>query len=129
MITGFEIEDGYRGMRELWNTFPGLDCVVCATDRIAAGGIRYLKEQGVRIPEDVLVTGHGDSELGAAISPSLTTIHYEFEESGRRAAEMLIRQMNREDTESEFILRYRIIERESTGRNTAEHIQSRRNER
>lgn len=73
----------------------GLDGIVCATDSIAVGVMKYLKEKGIEIPGTVAVTGQGDSMLSQVVTPALTTIRYSYEESGRLAAVMLLEMLEK----------------------------------
>ena len=112
----FTIASGYRGMEALCRRNPEVDGVVCATDEIAVGAMRYLREQGRIIGRDVLVTGQGDSVLAANVSPSLTTIRYYYEVCGERSAEMILERIEQgADSPGEVGLGYELVERESTG--------------
>ena len=116
IISDFTIEDAYEKAGKLLETCPGLDALICATDKIAIGAIRYLKEQGKRIPEDIMVAGYGDSTLSIVSEPMLTTLHYYYEDSGLRAAEILLDILNRGDTAvKELKLGYDLVIRTSTG--------------
>lgn len=64
--------------------------MICATDTIAAGAVQYLREHGVKIPEEILVAGQGDSELARVTAPPLITVHYSYEKSGELAVQMLM---------------------------------------
>lgn len=46
----FSIESGYEKMREILEAVPQVDTVFCATDNIAIGAMKYLKDQGKQIP-------------------------------------------------------------------------------
>lgn len=111
----FNMEDGYYKSRELFNRFPNLDGLFCATDSIAVGAMEYLKEAGYEIPGDLSVTGVGHSSLSKVVSPKLTTIHYYYEASGEEAAQLLV-QLLRGEEPAEYNIRmgYEIIRRGST---------------
>ena len=70
----------------------------CATDTMAAGAVRYLREHGKKVPEDILVAGHGDSEIARVITPPIPTVHFSYEKSGEMAVEMLIEMMGQGET-------------------------------
>lgn len=116
VIAGFRVEEGYAGALALLNSHPKLDAIVCATDNIAVGAMQYLTESGKKIPDDIMVTGQGDSLISRVVSPPLTTIHYYYEESGTYAARRLFSRMS-EDSEKEEgsglgkMFSYKIIER------------------
>jgi len=88
--TGFKTQSGYEAAKRLIEQYPHPDSIFCATDNIAAGAMVYLREQGYRIPEDVQITGIGDSEKGRVVTPRLTTVHYFYRTSGKETARLLL---------------------------------------
>lgn len=65
------------------------DAIVCANDQMALGVLEVLHEAGVRVPEDVVVSGF-DGIPGAAVAvPRLSTVRQPIEELGRAAISML----------------------------------------
>lgn len=111
----FTMESGYEKAGELLERWKDLDGILCATDSIAVGVMQYLKEQKIPIPEKVMVTGQGDSGLSKVVTPTLTTVRYSYEESGRLAASVLLELLERqESTMKEIKLGYKVVEREST---------------
>ncbi len=114
---GFTIASGYQGMEALYRRNPNVDGVVCATDEIAVGAMRFLREQGRVVGRDVLVTGQGDSVLAANVSPPLTTIRYFYQNCGQKSADMILKQIEGErNFPREVRLGYELVEQESTGR-------------
>ena len=115
-ITNFTMESGYAMAKDLFKESPDLDTIICATDTIAAGAIQYLHEIGKSIPKDVQVSGFGDSTLASALTPTLSTIHFHYEEAGKEGAELLLEQIRSEDNPvlKEIQLAYDTVIREST---------------
>ncbi len=88
----FSIEGGRIAMHKLLEgTRP--DAVICATDRMAFGAIQTIQAHGLRVPEDIAVTGFNDSEFAVASNPTITSAHFPVHEMGFRAAEMLVRRI------------------------------------
>ena len=56
---------------------------------MALGAIAELSQAGLRIPEDVAVTGFDDSAAATIAEPPLTTMHIPFEESALEAVSIL----------------------------------------
>lgn len=50
------------------------DAIVCANDDMALGVIKALKEKGIKVPEQICVTGADNIKIGEYFSPSVTTI-------------------------------------------------------
>ena len=86
----FSAKDGYTGMLEVLDSGFEPDGVVCATDTLAVGAIRALKERGFSIPEDVSVGGIGGGMAGTIITPALTTVQLFHRKSGERGAQLLL---------------------------------------
>ena len=97
--------------------YDDVDAVVAATDTIASGAIRYLHKLEIKIPDDVMVVGQGDSQLARVLTPELTTVRYYYEESGKNAVEMLVDNLKAdvEDIQVRMVkLGYELVERETT---------------
>jgi LacI family transcriptional regulator, repressor for deo operon, udp, cdd, tsx, nupC, and nupG len=67
--------------------------IFCGTDLIAIGVIQQLLRSGVRVPEDVSVTGFDDIEVAANTFPALTTIRQQTSEIAHRALQMVVNMM------------------------------------
>ena len=56
----------------------GFDAVVAAGDAPALGALAELRDRGLRVPGDVLVTGFDDRADAPCSEPPLTTVRYSF---------------------------------------------------
>jgi len=116
IISGFDVESGYLAGQELLKKYPKTDGVICASDHIAHGVMRALKDAGKAVPEDVSVTGVGDSWEDLITDPTLTTVGLYYEECGRAAAKLLqelIEEPEAADAANRIKLGYEIVERGS----------------
>jgi LacI family transcriptional regulator len=66
------------------------DAVVCANDQMAIGVLQALARGGVRVPEDLAVTGFDDIYPGSLSDPPLTTVHQPMRLLGERASARLL---------------------------------------
>lgn len=90
MFGAWSEEWGRTATRRLRSLELDVDAIVCGSDQIARGVLDTLREQGVRVPEQVAVIGHDDWEVFAAHSqPPLTSINMQLEQVGSRAAQLL----------------------------------------
>lgn len=90
--------------------------LVCGTDQTAFGVIRLLVDSGIRVPEDVIVTGFDGILAGRLMTPRLTTIRQPMEELGRRAVRMLLSRNGKPwEKPEKLILPVRLIVRGSCG--------------
>ncbi len=71
--------------------------LVCATDELASYAYRTLLEHGIRIPEEISVTGYGNVDIAYKLTPSLTSVDQHQQEQGRLAGELLLRQIFKQE--------------------------------
>lgn len=113
----FNIDSGYSCAKKIFSGREHPDCIFCATDNIAAGAILYCRENGIKIPEDVMICGVGDSKIGALTAVSLTSARLHYKTAGIEAAQMLLNSIGRASNVPKIMkLDYEIVERESTNR-------------
>lgn len=109
---------GYRNASLLTSEFiktgRKFDAVVCNSDRMAAGAISVLKENGFSIPEDVQVSGFDNIDLCHMVTPQITTVSQDRKAIGKKAYELLAKRLKGEDVNNNNIIKYTIIERDST---------------
>lgn len=85
-------------------------------DEMAIGAMQTLKNQGIRIPEDMSVTGFDDIAYAKYSDPALTTISQPAEEMGKMAMDMLLKVIEGEPlSQRECVLPTEFIIRKSTG--------------
>lgn len=119
-VAGFTVASGREKARELLEAYGPLDALVCATDNMAVGALQYLKSRGIRVPEDIRLTGQGGADLCGVTTPTITTIRYFYEDSGANAAALLLERLENPDAPAKEIkLGYAIVENESTGGNVS----------
>ena len=69
---------------------PFPDALVCANDLIALGAMQRLRQAGIRVPDDVVVTGVDDTVYGQVSEPELTTVRQPVDQLGDEAVGMLL---------------------------------------
>lgn len=86
--------------------FPYIpQAIVCANDDIAFDVIRYLKKQGLSVPDDVAVTGYDDMEsITQVVEPFLTTVSFGKQRLGRRLVQQLMWRIQNPAFPKEIIL-------------------------
>jgi len=72
--------------------------IMCGNDQLALGALRAARIRGLRVPDDVAVTGFNDFEFAQFADPPLTTVRVPGYELGRLGAERLIARLGGEDT-------------------------------
>ncbi|MBO2450151.1 LacI family DNA-binding transcriptional regulator [Actinomadura barringtoniae] len=90
--------DAYEIGRDLAQRIRPGSAVLAGNDYFALGLYRAFTEQGLRIPDDVAIVGHGDHPFAAYLAPPLTTVRLPAAEVGATAVDRLLERMAMEST-------------------------------
>jgi DNA-binding LacI/PurR family transcriptional regulator len=112
-VGDFTRQSGVAAMRQLLADQPELDAVFAASDLMAHGALRALREAGRRVPDDVAVIGFDDIELAGYTDPALTTVRQPIQEIGRQLARRLLRLAAGEEIGNAMVLPTELVIRES----------------
>jgi DNA-binding LacI/PurR family transcriptional regulator len=93
----FSEAGGAAATTRLLDEHPDLDAVFVASDAMAAGALRVLRERGRSVPEDVAVVGFNDVLTAQHTQPALTTIHQPIVALGSEMTRMLVRVLGGEE--------------------------------
>ncbi|GAA0544171.1 LacI family DNA-binding transcriptional regulator [Paractinoplanes ferrugineus] len=105
--------DGYRATQELISRPARPTAIMALSDVLAYGAVDALQELGLRVPEDVSVTGFDDLAESAWFRPRLTTVRQPIVTKGRSAASFLISAVRGEDQHPHQLLGTTLIVRDS----------------
>ncbi|MDT0549097.1 MULTISPECIES: LacI family DNA-binding transcriptional regulator [Streptomyces] len=86
----YDRSSGYDATLELLRRDDALTAIVAANDTIALGVCAALRDQGLRIPDDVSVAGFDDLPFSADAVPALTTVRLPLHEAGARAGRLAL---------------------------------------
>lgn len=114
--TGAHFEDGYRKCLEYFRDRSRADfptAIVCYNDLVALGVMAALIEMKIKIPDEISIVGNDDIPFSKRLPVPLTTIRAPMLELGRKAAEILIRNIESPERlsienvmlEAEFVVR------------------------
>ncbi len=118
VVTGDYIENkAYDVTKQLVKNYKEITALFCASDIMAVGSMRAIKDCNRKIPQDISIVGFDDIPLAAYTTPPLTTISQNFYDKGIEAAKQLIKMMNKNNYDKKIILDYKFIERESVKEN------------
>jgi len=113
-----EMGSGYTTIKELitQNKF-NYDAIMCGNDTIAIGAIKALKENRIKVPEQVSVTGFDNIKLSEFVDIPLTTIDPSAYEMGRMASEVLLKWIvdKEKPKEHKYEFEQKLIIRKSCG--------------
>ncbi len=108
------LEGGRLAARTLLAANPRPTAIVCVNDLMAVGALRELRDRGLRVPEDVSITGFDNVKLAQFCDPPLTTVHIPRDEIGRTICECLMTD-ERALGAREFVIDPELVVRDSTG--------------
>lgn len=90
----YDRRSGYEATLEILRREPGITAVVAANDTVALGACAAVRDQGLRIPQDISVAGFDDLPFSVDAVPALTTVRLPLFEAGARAGRLA---MGKED--------------------------------
>ncbi len=106
---------GYRAMRQLLTAGMEVDGIFAANDQMAIGAIKAVRENGIRIPEDIKIVGFDNTFVASIVEPALTTVNVPQYKMGDAAVEALIRRIEDPSAEAFCVeLAINLIIRSST---------------
>jgi len=110
------LEGGRQAAREILASGFKPTAIICVNDFMAAGALRELRDQGLKVPQDVSVTGFDNIKLSEFCYPPLTTVHIPRERIGRLVFEALVPESAKaRPSGREVVIDPEFVLRESTG--------------
>ena len=110
-------EDGVNAVQYLMNLSNPPDAIFCGNDTTALSSMIYLRDKGIRIPEDFGIVGFSNEPFSKVVSPSISTIAQPGFLMGQKAAELILNQIEHKDKSFKtLVLPTELIVRESSSR-------------
>src|SRR4051812_22352286 len=111
------LEGGRQAARTLLGGGYRPTAIICVNDIMAMGALRELRERGIRVPEDMSVTGFDNVKLSEFCYPALTTVHIPRDRIGHIVFERLAPKADRAEVpvEHEIVIDPEFVLRDSTG--------------
>ena len=107
-------EGGYNSTKKLLSKNNKFTAIFASNDKIAFGAIKALKEEGIRVPEDVSVIGFDDIEAAQYFNPPLTTMKMELSEMAEIATKSIITSLENDvQFSANYVIPVNMIKRES----------------
>ena len=110
--TDFTVDGGYRIATDLLADSRGYDYISCATDTIAAGVIKAIRERhgSISSPRAPRVSGFGDDAILQAVAGPIPSVRFDYEECGIKAAEIMVDQLkDRTKLAVSLVLGYQVV--------------------
>jgi LacI family transcriptional regulator len=109
----FFYNSGYEAMKKILKAVRLPEAIFAASDLMAFGAMKAVKEKGLKIPEDIAIVGCDDVDSCNYTDPPLTSIHQDKEKIGRLAAYMLHDIINKQIQPSSVMVEPELIVRNS----------------
>lgn len=95
------------------------DAIFCVNDTVAYVAMKEIKKRGLRIPDDIALTGFNDEFHSTIVEPSLTTVLHPTDEMGKETARLLISQIESAQPHAprQIVMKTKIVIRESSIKN------------
>ncbi|MBX5242746.1 LacI family DNA-binding transcriptional regulator [Rhizobium sp. NLR22b] len=115
-VERFNIDGGQIAMEQLLKNGAPPEAVVCASDEMAMGAIRYARKKGWHIPQDIAFVGFDDIPFAAVYEPALTTVRTPRRMMGELGAQMLLKNLKNPSAKpKKVVVGHELIIRESCG--------------
>lgn len=110
----FKSEYGYEVVMDILDKETDVDGIFCASDMIAIGAMKGIKEKGLNIPDDIKIVGFDDIYISGYLNPGLTTVRQPIYSIGAEAAKLLIESIENKSEKATVMLKTELVIREST---------------
>lgn len=110
----FSYADGYRAAVRLIQSGRPFTAVYAMADVMAIGAVRALRDNGLRVPQDVSVMGMDGLAIGDYLVPSLTTVRQSVDELADKSIQLLRRQIEGDAAVSHVTIPPIVEHKEST---------------
>jgi DNA-binding LacI/PurR family transcriptional regulator len=107
VATDYGDEAGEKAMNQLLqlgDSVGVIDAVIAASDLIAIGVLRALRNAGIDVPADIAVIGFGDEWIAARSEPPLTTIAHNAAQMGTELARLMVAVLEGQQHPGRFIM-------------------------
>jgi len=107
-------ETGYHAARSVLSHQSQVTAIFSCNDAMAIGAMQYIRDQGLRVPQDMSIIGFDDVDAAVYTNPPLTTIHVPKEELGIEAMRLMVELLKKRIKSTKKVLvPVEIIKRES----------------
>lgn len=103
-------------VKEILSLPEKVTAIMASDDEMAVWSMQVIRTHGLKIPEDISVTGFNDMPIASSIYPGLTTIHAPMYETGEKAARHLFNLIDKKEISHNIVLKTKLVIRGSCRR-------------
>ncbi len=113
-IGDFKETGGKEGLKHFIDKKLSFSAIICANDEMASGSMKYAREHGFRLPEDLSIMGYDNVNFANYLYPKLTTIDNPVFEMGRMSAKLVLQNVYKvKDLDIQHVFSPSLISRKS----------------
>ncbi|WP_157556124.1 LacI family DNA-binding transcriptional regulator [Herbidospora yilanensis] len=112
--TFYSEQGGYDGARELLKRSPRPTAIFAGADQAAIGALAAIHEAGLRVPEDISISGYDNTLLAALPNINLTSVDQDGFSMGRVAGRLLLERIEGRTVAARFSVAPKLVARRST---------------
>ena len=112
----FSYDSAYRAMKKLLEKDIEITAVYAISDVMAIGALRAILDKGLRVPEDISITGFDGSTLAEYYNPKIVSIRQPHKDMAARSVELLFNMIDLHKGSCHEIIPFELTEGESVAR-------------
>lgn len=109
----FSVQAGKDSMEKLLQMEERPTAVICVNDMVAVGALHTATKMGVKVPEDISITGFDNTFLTKCVTPEITTVDLQPKKLGRTAVETIIGHLEGKAVPKETVIGTQLVMRNS----------------
>jgi len=98
-MSGYGVGAGRAGLEKILATGPRVTAVICTNDYLALGALIEARAQGIKVPDELTITGFDDVELAVHLDPPLTTVRVPARRIGEEVGRFVVERLNGAEVE------------------------------
>ena len=112
----YSVEQGRDAMAQILQMDELPTAVLCGNDILAMGAVMECQSRGIKVPEEMSITGFDDLDMSSQIMPALTTVYVPSAEMGEQAAEYLVARIKQQPLEQLDEIETKLMIRDTTAK-------------
>ena len=112
-----DYRSGYDRMNALLDLEERPTAVFCSDDAIASYAVRAALDRGLRVPEDIKITGYDDTPITSLLRIPITSVNQNRSRLAEKATDLLSAMIEGKEIENgRYVVPVNLVERKSTGK-------------
>lgn len=103
--TDYTVEGGYNAMTQLWHMQTPPTAVMITNYEMTIGAIMAINDLGIDVPDALSIVGFDNIQMSKVVRPPLSIVEQPMEEIGLKAAKLLIKRLNGDNSSFPSIYR------------------------